>query len=74
MFDESFIIVEGNHYMKDLQMMAGCKHHIISNSTFSWWGWWLSGKRGKVIAPKKWFGEIAGISAKDIYTPEMILI
>lgn len=38
----------------ELQLMTLCKHHIISNSTYSWWGAWLSTKDGFTLAPKKW--------------------
>ena len=74
MLGDDFIYVRGNHYMKDLQMMAQCRHFILSNSTLCWWGWWLSGKKGKVVAPSRWFGRIAGISPQDIYTKEMLVI
>jgi hypothetical protein len=40
---------------KDLQLMAACRHHILANSSFSWWGAWLAWKPGQiVIAPRVW--------------------
>jgi len=39
-----------------MQMMSLCKHHIVANSSFSWWGAWLGNNPQKVvIAPQKWF-------------------
>lgn len=41
---------------RDMQLMARCRHHILANSSFSWWGAWLNPSREKiVIAPRRWF-------------------
>lgn len=51
-----FSFSQSQNQFVDLCMMTMCKYHIISNSTFSWWGAWLSNGE-KVISPKKWYND-----------------
>ena len=52
------VFVEGNDdfsAQEDLRLMAACQHHIIANSSFSWWGAWLNPSPEKiVVAPRHW--------------------
>jgi Glycosyl transferase family 11 len=62
---------------EDMALMAQCRHHVIANSSFSWWGAWLNPSVEKiVIAPRDWFtpGELRQRNTCDLHPPGWILI
>lgn len=53
--------------------MYNCNHFVISNSSFSWWGAYLSDYEGKlVVAPNRWYNN--STKKPDIYLDDMILL
>ena len=69
----TYIGHNGNaHPEEDLRLMSRCRHHIVANSTFSWWGAWLCENPGKVvIAPKRWY-EAEELNVSEIVPPDWI--
>jgi hypothetical protein len=64
---------EENDY-EDLSLMSMCKHHIIANSSFSWWGAWLSTNPDKIVfAPREWFRD-ASIHTSDLIPKDWVVL
>ena len=69
--DDRFMISENTDNRVDMCLMTLCSDFIIANSSFSWWGAWLSeNKNKKVIAPVQWFGKTG--YTKDHDTKDLI--
>lgn len=72
---DGYVLIESTEDIDDWQdlfLMSSCKHHIIANSSFSWWGAWLGHYENKiVIAPDRWYN---GMSTPDILPLEWIRI
>lgn len=49
---------KGDESWQDMLLMSACSHHIIANSSFSWWAAWLGDYEGKIVAaPSKWYND-----------------
>lgn len=62
----AFVYSSGKSQIEDMCLMTMCDFHIIANSSFSWWGAWLSDSR-LTIAPKQWFGPLGPKDWSSIY-------
>lgn len=58
----------------DLWLMSLCRHHVLANSTFGWWGAWLARKPGQIVyAPRRYYQNIDRPNP-DLYPPDWRLI
>jgi len=73
--DDRFLIAEQNSNYVDMCLMTLCSGHIIANSSFSWWGAWLSNSK-KVVAPDGWFrgSNNENIDTSDIIPNEWVIL
>ncbi|MFC3198580.1 alpha-1,2-fucosyltransferase [Parapedobacter deserti] len=62
----------GPESFRDMQLMTLCEHHIIANSSFSWWAAWLNQRPDKiVVSPKRWV-TVADLDLSGIILPEFV--
>lgn len=69
--------VDGGTQEEDMALMNACKHHIIANSSFSWWAAWLDASSDAVvIAPRDWFSRetMRKTYVLDLFPPEWVLL
>ena len=75
---KNYTVIKGNHSIdawKDMCLMTGCKHHIVANSSFSWWGAYLNRNPNKrIIAPKQWFGPQGPQDTQDLIPSDWLII
>lgn len=65
----------GSNYLDDFKNMKHCKHFICANSSYSLMAAILADQPGKkIICPKKWFGDIAGLETADLYPEGAIIL
>jgi len=67
--NNNVIVVDELEDYEELWMMGLCKNHILSNSSFSWWGAFLNNNSAKVLAPSLWFGPNGPQPFNNIYEP-----
>lgn len=72
-FPARFTVVDwntGTDSWQDMCLMSMCRHHVVTNSSFSWWAAWLDSRPDSlVVAPRQWFHDRA---TPDIYPPHWI--
>jgi hypothetical protein len=69
-FDHEYVNPGDDHPAQDLFLISQCRHFVISNSSFSWWGAWLAQNKDKiVIYPQKWLAREQDAFPMDDFIP-----
>ena len=63
----------GEDYQTSLYLMSKCDYHVMANSSYSWWGAWLSSSK-ITYAPSIWFASKGPQYWKDVYCSQWIVI
>lgn len=72
---ENISMMPGQDYIYDFKLMKSCHSFIIANSSYSLAAAILANQPGKqIVCPKKWFGDVAGMTWNDIYPENSIVI
>jgi len=66
--DVRFISSENYRFrnIEDFVLMSNCRHHIIPNSTYSWWAAFAGEQSGLVLGPTKWFNDDSAVIADKL--------
>jgi hypothetical protein len=75
MFGAKVKYAKGKDYIDDFKMMKSCKSFITANSSYSVMAAILGEhEEKKIVCPKKWFGECAGITFDGMYPQNAIVL
>lgn len=69
----TYINSDGPDY-EHFYLMANCNHHVIANSTFSWWAAWLNNYKNKIVISPKWWYRDPQKNKKIIWIPDEWII
>jgi hypothetical protein len=68
----STVVADVGGSCAELHLMSACRHHVVANSSFSWWGAWLDPRPDKVVvAPEPWVAS-PGVDTRHVVPDEWI--